>query len=1101
MKFQILRRAGVAALALFLALTLSMILSAPGRADPGSEASGSEAGTPTETGVPPETTTSPEPTTPTSPEPTAPTSPEPTAPASPEPTQALRPSLTIDGSASITQDPGKLELTAILYNVPSGAERTVTWSVTFRSAQRKTTLPALSDGTNTVTAPAGADTVTITAGETVTLDSSISGPGEFIVTAAYTQDPTAKDTKYVTISGLVLSSGNKELEEGEDWRHKSMAMLMNESAVLTVDIFGDANDPEDPMVAWESNAPSTVSVPYNGGSLMTWQLGKATIMASACSGKYWVECEVRVVEDKDVIVGPYTASVSKPLILNNVRGGYQVYSDLNNIAENIKKIGELSYITNLSVRTSQGTLYYNYSTESDTGAGVGAADRFAKEARGAVKSLDKLYFVPRAGFTGTAEITFNAVAENGNFAGVIKVDVGTESGGAFEISYRTRAGDPVWFLSDDFSAYCQRHANSGRDFNYIIFNLPKSGEGVLYYNYISTGSGNLVSTSLHFGHTGRYIVDDVCFVPNATYTGDVKIGFRAVDTAGVAVDGTVTVTVTAASVSDPSVVTAVGERGRPVTLSSSLFHDACRGTINDTLTFVTFKLPDPAEGALYVNYRGEGDYDSRVTAGTRCYYSGVPGLDSISFVPASSAAGRIAISYTGHGSSGASYSGTLYVVLEEVDRSVIYYSVAKGGSVTFNASDFYNAGLYRTGFGVNRVVFKDESGNYNFGYDFGGLGSLYYNYRSSNYYNTLVYPGALYYYSTGNSWQNRLGLISFRAGNEVGTVTLDYEAYRSANDVTPSFTGTVVIRVGSPAPEDINLSCDAGGYARLTTWAVDSVCGAVMNGNLSYIEITSVPDPGQGRLYLGYDYRYFDSGTAVTAGDRFYLSGSPSVGQLSFVPFARFAGEAEITYIGHSTDGKEQVSGRIVVNVGNSASSLYFDDMGRYTWAADSVDYLRRNGTVEGVGSRRYAPSNTVKRGDFVLMLVRAYRLTASGSASFNDVPDNHYYADAIRVAARLGIISGAGGSFRPEAALNRQDAMVMIFNTLKATGKTATNGLAADLGAYYDADQISAYAREAMGSLVQMGVIEGDGNGYLRPLRQLNRAEAAILLHTIMTL
>ena len=39
------------------------------------------------------------------------------------------------------------------------------------------------------------------------------------------------------------------------------------------------------------------------------------------------------------------------------------------------------------------------------------------------------------------------------------------------------------------------------------------------------------------------------------------------------------------------------------------------------------------------------------------------------------------------------------------------------------------------------------------------------------------------------------------------------------------------------------------------------------------------------------------------------------------------------------------------------------------------------------------------------------------------------------------------------------------------------------------------------MGILVQMGVVQGDGGGYLEPQKQLNRAEAAILLHTIMTL
>ena len=175
--------------------------------------------------------------------------------------------------------------------------------------------------------------------------------------------------------------------------------------------------------------------------------------------------------------------------------------------------------------------------------------------------------------------------------------------------------------------------------------------------------------------------------------------------------------------------------------------------------------------------------------------------------------------------------------------------------------------------------------------------------------------------------------------------------------------------------------------------------------------------------------------------------------------------------------------------------------MSRYVWAIDSVDYLYQNRAVEGVGGGRYSPQGRITKGDFTLMLVRAFGFTASGSVSYKDVPANSYYAEAIRIAGLLGIGSSSNGCYYPNIALSRQDAMVMIRNALVAGGWDLNNGLAADLDKYHDKDLIAPYARTAVGSLVQMGIVQGDGNGCLRPTALLNRAETAKLLHTLMTL
>lgn len=905
-------------------------------------------------------------------------------------------------------------------------------------------------------------------------------PGEYIFSATYyvkadntESQPVFKD---VTISGITLNEREHE-------------MTLDQTFALAVDkSYGMATGGTVRDIVWTSSDPSVVTV--LNGDLVAWKTGSVVITAN--KNGYTAECKVTVTEDTAAIAGPYYATTGNPLVFKNV------YSGLNQISINKTKDtntsgSPLRYITNVTVPTGQGTMYYNYNSEANTGEGVGMADTFRDASVSdstVARTLDRLYFVPRQGFTGTAEITFTGRAQNGTvFSGIVRVNVTGQN----NISYRTNAGEAVNFLSGDFNAFCR--AKLGRDVNYVTFNLPQESQGTLYYNYTAPGQhGDRVTTSTQYSRSGRYLIDEVSFVPNAAFTGDAAISFRGVDTAGNSFTGEVVVSVIPSSSSDVSDVYISGERGKPVALQSNLFNDACRATLRDTLSYVIFKLPDYSDGTLYYNYRGENDYDSRVTAATRYFYSGVPGINGISFVPASNNTGRIAIPYTGYGAGGTTFTGTLYITIGETERSTVRYFVAKNGVVNFNVNDFNSVCLLKLGVSLDYVRFQLPAID-------SRVGTLYYNYRSSNSY-SRVYSGFSYYRSPKASNWGRIDLISFHAGASAGTITIPYTGYAvssGSGGAVETYQGTLVIQVGSPTPAEINLACKTAGQAWLSAYSIYNACRQVMSGSLSYIEITSLPSAKQGRMY--YNYSGFGTGTEVKPGDRFYYLGEPNINQVCFVPHSGFTGQAEITYIGVSSSGNEQLSGRILVNVSQTTQSQYFNDMSRYVWAIDSVDYLYQNRAVEGVGGGRYSPQGRITKGDFTLMLVRAFGFTASGSVSYKDVPANSYYAEAIRIAGLLGIGSSSNGCYYPNIALSRQDAMVMIRNALVAGGWDLNNGLAADLDKYHDKDLIAPYARTAVGSLVQMGIVQGDGNGCLRPTALLNRAETAKLLHTLMTL
>ena len=905
------------------------------------------------------------------------------------------------------------------------------------------------------------------------------GPGKAIVTVQAVDGngvprDGVKDTMEVVVSGIVIEPSAVTLTEGQ-------------STTLVCKAYGGA-ETNGVTATWTSSDPSVASV--NSGRINTYKAGTVTITVT--KGNYpAATCTVTVAEDRSAIV-EQDVSAGMPYPMYNL---YQALNaicisktEVRDVNNNLITAGRpLSYITSLSVSPSQGVLYYNYSSAANTGDGVGIGDKFYPTATTGQKSLSDLTFVPNRSFVGTAEIQYSGWAGTDSFSGIIRLNVGgsgatTQTG----IYYDTIAGQPADFQGADFDAFCRNR--NGRSLSYVTFTLPSASYGTLYYNYTGQSAyANKVTSGTKYYLSGSTSISGVSFVPALGAPSQVNISYRAYDTSGSSYTGTVTVYVSSSStVGDVSDVYITAQQGQEAVFTASRFNDACLATLGETLSYVRFSLPTSSEGTLYYNYRSAGVYDSRVDTNTRYYYSGTPGIGSITFVPAANAPAQIVIPYTGYGVSGSTFTGNVRIGSALVTQGTINYSVARNGQVAFQVTDFNTVCLQQTGYSMSNVRFSSLPTS---------LGVLYHNYRSNISNNVRVSVNTPYYRTTGYS--NQLANISFVATSGTGTVTIPY--YGQSTTGT-SFSGSVVIQVGATTPADINLSGTTASQVWLPSASIRSACNAVTGSELAYIVITSLPGEKEGRVYSGYNG--IGTGTEVKTGTRYYRAGSPSIDQLSFVPYGGFNGTATITYIGYSNNGLNQVSGQIKISIANSTKSQYFNDMGNHAWAADAVDFLYVNDISNGVGGGRYAPSATLSRGDFTLMLVRTFGFTSSSVVRFSDVPTSSYYAGAISTAKALGISVGESGNyFYPKRAISRQDAMVMLYNALKASGKTLTNGLAADLSGFSDRDSIASYARNAVGTLVQMGVVKGDGNGRLRPTGTLTRAETAILLQYVLTL
>ena len=91
------------------------------------------------------------------------------------------------------------------------------------------------------------------------------------------------------------------------------------------------------------------------------------------------------------------------------------------------------------METRQGTLYYQYKSEGDTGTGVGTGERYYVDPPLGQMSLSELYFVPKADFSGTAVIHYTGYASGSSFfQGTIEVTVEEQE----DVSYSVAGQQP-----------------------------------------------------------------------------------------------------------------------------------------------------------------------------------------------------------------------------------------------------------------------------------------------------------------------------------------------------------------------------------------------------------------------------------------------------------------------------------------------------------------------------------------------------------------------------------------------------------------------------------------------------------------------------------
>ena len=184
-----------------------------------------------------------------------------------------------------------------------------------------------------------------------------------------------------------------------------------------------------------------------------------------------------------------------------------------------------------------------------------------------------------------------------------------------------------------------------------------------------------------------------------------------------------------------------------------------------------------------------------------------------------------------------------------------------------------------------------------------------------------------------------------------------------------------------------------------------------------------------------------------------------------------------------------------VYGVGYKNPAPAFTDIHNH-WAADNILFAASRGLLSGTSDTTFSPDTGMTRGMFVTALGRLAGINPDSyqTGKFTDVKADAYYAPYVNWAAQTGIVEGVTATtFAPDTNINREQMAVIMANYAKKLGYDLPKTLQAVT--FADNTQISSWAKDAVKSMQQAGILAGKNENKFDPKGTATRAEVATVL------
>jgi hypothetical protein len=176
-----------------------------------------------------------------------------------------------------------------------------------------------------------------------------------------------------------------------------------------------------------------------------------------------------------------------------------------------------------------------------------------------------------------------------------------------------------------------------------------------------------------------------------------------------------------------------------------------------------------------------------------------------------------------------------------------------------------------------------------------------------------------------------------------------------------------------------------------------------------------------------------------------------------------------------------------------------FADVGSGDWFYEAAYHCADNGLFNGTSQTAFSPDVTMTREMFVTVLYRlAGEPEVSGTADFTDAAAISAWAlDAVLWASGNEIVSGyPDGSFQPQGEISREQMALILYHYATIAGYDVSGTASAGLDAFRDGTDTGLWAVTALRWAVNAGLVNGNGDGTVKPQGEASRAQVAQILY-----
>lgn len=175
-----------------------------------------------------------------------------------------------------------------------------------------------------------------------------------------------------------------------------------------------------------------------------------------------------------------------------------------------------------------------------------------------------------------------------------------------------------------------------------------------------------------------------------------------------------------------------------------------------------------------------------------------------------------------------------------------------------------------------------------------------------------------------------------------------------------------------------------------------------------------------------------------------------------------------------------------------------FDDIEGVDWASEAILALADKGIINGKAPNQFNPYDAITREEFVKILIGAmgYKPNDYLKNVFADADESDWFCKYINIAYDKGLVKGVGKDlFGVGENITREDMCVMLYNALKLKNSNISEGASVP---FEDSDEISDYAKTAVGVLTEYGAINGVSETEFQPKGNATRAQAAKVVYLV---